>query len=142
MRLVPSPLLLLLEAGAVLAGSRVRGLPGIQDDQLCFRHFSGYLPTKDQKQLFYWYHEAVRTPNEKPVVLWLNGGPGCSSLGGMFTELGPFVIDQNYNISLNPFSWNKVANILFLEQPAGVGFSYPNTPADDQTTANGTADAL
>ena len=142
MRLVPSPLLLLLEAGAVLAGSQVRGLPGIQDDQLCFRHFSGYLPTKDQKQLFYWYHEAVRTPNEKPVVLWLNGGPGCSSLGGMFTELGPFVIDQNYNISLNPFSWNKVANILFLEQPAGVGFSYPNTPADDQTTANGTADAL
>ena len=44
------------------------------------------------KKLFYWYHEAVSEPEKKPWVLWLNGGPGCSSLGGMFGELGPFVV--------------------------------------------------
>ena len=81
-------------------------------------------------------------PEEKPLVLWLNGGPGCSSLGGMFTELGPFVLDANLNITLNPYSFNRVANILFLEQPAGVGFSYPNVPANDETTAVDTVTAL
>lgn len=46
-------------------------------------------------QLFYWYHEAVSNSSQKPLVLWLNGGPGCSSLGGMFTELGPFVVGMD-----------------------------------------------
>ena len=90
----------------------------------------------------YWYVEATEDATEKPVVLWLNGGPGCSSLGGMFTELGPFVISSTGNVSLNPFSWNKVANVLFLEQPAGVGFSYPNLPANDTVTAFETYKAL
>ena len=42
----------------------------------------------------------------------------------MFTELGPYVLDKDLNITINPFAWNKVANVLFLEQPVGVGFSY------------------
>lgn len=75
------------------------------------------------------------------------GGPGCSSLGGMFTENGPFIIqDDGYTIELNEFSWNKVANVIYMEAPAGVGFSYSNTPGDYNTndiqTANDNLVAL
>ena len=118
------------------------------DGCICWKHYSGYLNATDDHKLFYWYHEAVNTndletTNTKPLVLWLNGGPGCSSLGGMFTELGPFVVkDSDLNVELNPYSFNKVANIIFIEQPAGVGFSYPNVPADDKSTAKDTVAAL
>jgi cathepsin A (carboxypeptidase C)/serine carboxypeptidase-like clade 2 len=88
------------------------------------------------------YHEAVSEPEKKPWILWLNGGPGCSSLGGMFVELGPFVVDSGLNVTLNPYAWNKLANVLFLEQPAGVGFSYPSATTDDATTSADTYEAL
>eukprot|EP01018_Ginkgo_biloba_P005867 Gb_20814 [translate_table: standard] len=67
-----------------------------------------------------------------PLLLWLNGGPGCSSLGyGAMTELGPFRVNPDgKTLSSNPYAWNQVANVLFLESPAGVGFSYSNTTDD------------
>jgi len=58
-------------------------------------------------------------------VLWLNGGPGCSSLEGIFEELGPYLINKDgKTLRQNPYSWNKYASIIFLESPAWVGFSY------------------
>ena len=121
---------------------QVHSIPNFDGD-ICWNHYSGYLNATNDHKLFYWYHEAaVGNPEEKPLVLWLNGGPGCSSLGGMWTELGPFVLDKDLNITLNPYSFNKVANILFLEQPAGVGFSYPNVPTNDTMTAIDTVEAL
>merc|ERR1711871_373510 len=123
-------------------GSKPVGTPpGAQQEQ-CFRSFAGYLPVSGDKFLFHWYHEATSAPSSKPVVLWLNGGPGCSSLGGMFTELGPYVLDENLNITYNPFAWNKAANILFMEQPAGVGFSYPGGARNDSLTADDTYEGL
>jgi serine carboxypeptidase-like clade II len=61
-----------------------------------------------------------------------NAGPGCSSVGyGALEELGPFLVQKGKpEISLNPNSWNKEANLLFVESPAGVGFSYTNTTKD------------
>nr|VDC63445.1 unnamed protein product [Brassica rapa] len=58
-------------------------------------------------------------------------GPGCSSIAyGATEEIGPFRINRGSNLYLNSFSWNIEANLLFLESPVGVGFSYTNTSSD------------
>ncbi|XP_034689128.1 serine carboxypeptidase-like 35 [Vitis riparia] len=111
---------------------RVKDLPG--QPAVEFRHYAGYvkLRPQDEKALFYWFFEAQGGVLEKPLVLWLNGGPGCSSIAyGAAQELGPFLVRSNgTQLILNDFSWNKVANILFLEAPVGVGFSYTNKSSD------------
>jgi serine carboxypeptidase-like clade 2 len=120
----------------------VKSLPGLKEAP-CFTHWSGYAKTATEgKELFSWVLEAETEPESKPVVLWLNGGPGCSSLGGMWTELGPFVANKDQSLSLNPYSWNKAANMIFVEQPAGVGFSYPAMDTNDTITADDTYHAL
>lgn len=123
------------------ASDEVTSLPGLSTP-LCFKHYAGYVPVSASKQLFYWYTEATEEPKNKPLILWLNGGPGCSSLLGMFSELGPFVVDENLTVTLNPYAWNQVANVLYMEQPAGVGFSYPAGPTNDTVTAADTYDGL
>ncbi|KNA24330.1 hypothetical protein SOVF_016840, partial [Spinacia oleracea] len=100
-----------------------------------FKHYAGYVNVNVShgRELFYWFFEAVDTPHQKPVVLWLNGGPGCSSIGyGEAEELGPFFPKKGSkpSLNLNKFSWNKASNLLFLESPVGVGFSYTNTSSD------------
>ncbi|CAM0873123.1 unnamed protein product [Alopecurus aequalis] len=117
----------------VQEADRVEKLPG-QPAEVGFRHFSGYVTVNEThgRALFYWLFEATHDVAKKPLVLWLNGGPGCSSVGyGAMMELGPFLIQKGKpELALNPHSWNKEANMLFLESPAGVGFSYTNTTAD------------
>ncbi|KAL5839627.1 hypothetical protein ACOSQ4_012235 [Xanthoceras sorbifolium] len=121
----------------------VTALPG--QPEVEFRHYAGYVTVDDKngRALFYWFYEAMTSPREKPLVLWLNGGPGCSSVGyGATQEIGPFLVDTDgRGLKFNPFSWNKEANMLFLESPIGVGFSYSNTSTDynnlgDNFTAN------
>ncbi|OQS02911.1 serine protease family S10, partial [Thraustotheca clavata] len=88
------------------------------------------LPSNGQN-MFYWLVESQNNPSTDPIVLWLNGGPGCSSLGGLFTELGPFVVKSDLTLGRNPYSWNRKANIVFLESPAGVGYSSPLLSDDE-----------
>ncbi|KAL9123049.1 MAG: hypothetical protein Q9187_000400 [Circinaria calcarea] len=89
------------------------------------KQYSGYLDDdKNDKHLFYWFFESRNDPKNDPVVLWLNGGPGCSSLTGLFLELGPSRIDENLELVYNPYSWNANASVIFLDQPVNVGFSY------------------
>uniref|UniRef100_A0A0D6R2B7 Carboxypeptidase n=1 Tax=Araucaria cunninghamii TaxID=56994 RepID=A0A0D6R2B7_ARACU len=111
---------------------RVLNLPG--QPPVGFNHFAGYVTVNENhgKALFYWFFEAATNPAQKPLVLWLNGGPGCSSVGyGASMELGPFQVQNNTSsLRLNRYSWNKAANVLFLEAPVGVGFSYSNTSSD------------
>lgn len=87
--------------------------------------YSGYLDTLiDGNQLFYVYYQSQTNPSTDPVLLWLNGGPGCSSLFGMLGEIGPVTTDNfSGEFKLNQYSWNMQLNLLFIEQPAGVGFS-------------------
>ncbi|XP_042425863.1 serine carboxypeptidase II-3-like [Zingiber officinale] len=114
-------------------GDKVVRLPG-QPADLHFDQYAGYV-TVDKpngRALFYYFAEAAENSGSKPLVLWLNGGPGCSSLGyGAMEELGPFrVMSDGKTLYRNPYAWNEVANVLFLESPAGVGFSYSNTTSD------------
>lgn len=112
---------------------RVLNLPG-QNFDVSFAHYSGYILVDEEsvRELFYWFFEAAEDPLSKPVVLWLQGGPGCSSIGyGMAEEIGPFHIEKDgKTLYLNPYSWNQVANVLFLESPVGTGFSYSNLSSD------------
>lgn len=100
------------------------------------QHYAGYLDVdvSHGRNLFYWFAESQKSPTSDPLVLWLNGGPGCSSLGGMFTENGPFVVQNDSStVKLSPTSWNLVANMLWIEAPAGVGFSYSDDRSDYNT---------
>ncbi|KAG8046037.1 hypothetical protein GUJ93_ZPchr0008g13065 [Zizania palustris] len=100
--------------------------------------YSGYV-TVDAgagRALFYWLIEAADAadPESAPLVLWLNGGPGCSSVGyGASEELGAFRINPDgKTLFLNPYPWNKVANMLLLDSLAGVGYSYPNKTGEPE----------
>ncbi|KHN05141.1 Serine carboxypeptidase II-3 [Glycine soja] len=112
---------------------KIAALPG-QPYGVNFDQYSGYVTVdpKAGRALFYYFVESPYNPSTKPLVLWLNGGPGCSSLGyGAFEELGPFRINSDgKTLYRNKYAWNEVANVLFLESPAGVGFSYSNTTSD------------
>ncbi len=88
------------------------------------RHFSGYLSSLNSTYLFYWFVESQSDPQSDPLLLWLSGGPGCSSLFGAFAEVGPILIYPNGTLTSNNFAWNQKANLLFIESPAGVGFSF------------------
>ncbi|CCC71897.1 hypothetical protein NCAS_0I02290 [Naumovozyma castellii] len=88
------------------------------------KQWSGYLDYKDSKHFFYWFFESRNDPKNDPIILWLNGGPGCSSFTGLFFELGPSSIGKDMRPIHNLYSWNNNASIIFLEQPLGVGFSY------------------
>nr|CAB3451344.1 unnamed protein product [Digitaria exilis] len=142
--------LLLLAGGAVAAGvpvagveeceergrgDRVEALPG--QPPVGFAQYAGYVTVNEEhgRALFYWLTEADDAAATKPLVLWLNGGPGCSSVAyGASEEIGPFRIKPNgTGLFLNKYSWNREANLLFLESPAGVGFSYTNTTSDLKT---------
>ncbi|CCI43641.1 unnamed protein product [Albugo candida] len=94
-------------------------------DPIQFKQFAGHIQLEENEKLFYWYTESQNDPANDPIVLWLNGGPGCSSLGGFFTENGPFVVQNDATVRLNPYSWNRKVNLLWLESPVGVGFSFP-----------------
>ncbi|XP_042517447.1 serine carboxypeptidase-like 26 isoform X1 [Macadamia integrifolia] len=110
---------------------RITLLPG-QPSNPPISHFSGYITVHPGRALFYWFFEAQSQPSKRPLLLWLNGGPGCSSIGyGAAVELGPFRVKRNgVGLEFNKYAWNKEANLLFVESPVGVGFSYTNTSSD------------
>ncbi|KAI5576480.1 hypothetical protein POPTR_009G056000v4 [Populus trichocarpa] len=113
---------------------RIKMLPG--QPRVNFSQYGGYVTVNESagSALYYYFVEADQHSKESalPLLLWLNGGPGCSSLGyGAMEELGPFRVHSNgKTLYRNKYSWNKVANVLFLESPAGVGFSYSNATSD------------
>jgi len=116
----------------------IKSLPDTEFSTLPFCMYSGNinLPSADgaaqssEKSIFYWLVESERAnstdkslENNDPLVLWFNGGPSCSSLIGLFHELGPFYPTDHSTLARSKFGWNRNANVLFVDSPAGVGFS-------------------
>ncbi|KAF2420190.1 peptidase S10, serine carboxypeptidase [Tothia fuscella] len=86
--------------------------------------YTGYLTSGD-KHFYFAYFESRTSPEDDPLLMWINGGPGCSSMMGLFMENGPCRVNEHGNETIaNPYSWIETANIFFLDQPIGVGFSY------------------
>lgn len=100
-------------------------------DRLDTDWYSGFIDASPTKHLHYVFVTSKGDIANDPVVIWFNGGPGCSSLLALFMEHGPWVIDDGqYYIKKNPYPWNQQANILYIESPAGVGFSIADTDGD------------
>jgi carboxypeptidase C (cathepsin A) len=92
---------------------------------LSFGYYSGYVPINGtSKQLHYVATLSKANGPNDPVIFWYNGGPGCSSMLGLLQENGPYIIDNfETDFKVNNYSWNNNANMIFIEAPAGVGFS-------------------
>jgi len=95
---------------------------------------SGYITVNGTYEngvhLFYWMFESQNSPKSDPLVIWLTGGPGCSSEIALFYENGPYSINDDLSLKINPYSWNTFANLLYVDQPVGTGFSYADHVED------------
>ncbi|KAJ0408978.1 hypothetical protein P43SY_002857 [Pythium insidiosum] len=107
------------------------------DTEFCdaTKQYSGYfkIDGSKSKNYFYWFFESRGDPAKDPVIIWLTGGPGCSSILALFVENGPCSIKDDLSLERNPYSWNERANIMWIDQPIGVGFSYGDKSEYDST---------
>ncbi|XP_016202376.1 serine carboxypeptidase-like 1 isoform X2 [Arachis ipaensis] len=134
-------LLTLSNQSAASDANIVKSLPGFPGE-LPFLLETGYIDVGevDEVELFYYFIESEGEPEDNPLVLWLTGGPGCSALYGLMYEIGPLSFDYGRSsggkkpvLTLNDYSWTKVANIIFLDAPVGTGFSYAKTSSGYNT---------
>jgi carboxypeptidase D len=77
--------------------------------------------------MFFWHYQNRHLADRPRTVIWLNGGPGCSSMDGALMELGPYRVREGGKLAYNEGSWDEFANLLFVDNPVGAGFSYVNT---------------
>ena len=141
-----SALLLFASVSADVPSDLIANIPGYGKPPT--KQYSGFLPADANNTVFlhYWLVTSSGDPATDPLVVWMNGGPGCSSLEGAMYELGPFTFtgadaNQLPTLTLNPNAWTTVASVLFIEQPAGVGFSYAlngSTTSDDYVQSQNT----
>jgi len=124
-----------LLAGCALAAPLADLMPNLPDaPAFTTATYSGYMKVSETKSLHYVFAESESDPANDPVVIWFNGGPGCSSMLAFMQENGPLCIDDGEDfIKTNPYPWNTRMNMLWIESPAGVGYSYAATEEDLQT---------
>ncbi|KAI3736212.1 hypothetical protein L6452_15750 [Arctium lappa] len=113
--------------------SIIKRLPGYPSN-LPFKLETGYvgIGKNEDVQLFYYFVESTRNPEEDPLIFYIPGGPGASALIAFLYEIGPLMFDldngqDNITLKLNPNSWLQMANIIFMDIPAGTGYSYADT---------------
>ncbi|XP_071931851.1 serine carboxypeptidase-like 13 isoform X2 [Coffea arabica] len=124
-----------------MAGSIVKFLPGFEGP-LPFELETGYIGVGESEdgQLFYAFIKSESNPQSDPLILWLDGGPGCSSFSSLFFGTGPVILEPLSfdgtvpKLVLNPSTWTKVVSIIFLDSPAGTGFSYAKTAQASQSS--------
>ncbi|XP_075659627.1 serine carboxypeptidase-like 18 [Castanea sativa] len=129
-----SILLLLVFSSIASSQSVIEYVPGYPG-KLPFKLETGYIGVgdTDEVQLFYYFIESERSPANDPLIFWLTGGPACSGFSALAYEIGPLTFDYaSFNgtlpaVTVNPYAWTQVANIIFIDAPVGAGFSYATT---------------
>lgn len=127
-------LLLSLSSVAIAASEKtaadyfVHSLPGAPDGTLLKMH-AGHIEVspKTHGNLFFWHYQNRHMPDKPRTVIWLNGGPGCSSMDGALMEVGPYRVRKEGKLEYNNGSWDEFANLMFVDNPVGTGFSYVDT---------------
>lgn len=110
-------------------------------EKIGFTSHAGFI-TVDKKynsNLYFWYFPAFNKHKDTPVVLWLQGGPGGSSLFGLFTEIGPLVAKKE-GFSIRKHHWALKNHLIFIDNPVGTGFSFTNKDGyctDEECIAKG-----
>merc|ERR1712183_889633 len=119
-----------VETGRAMARVDSTLLEGINED---IESYSGFLTVDapNQGNMFFWFFPAEENPETAPVVIWLQGGPGGSSMFGALKLHGPIIttVDGNNNLSgveKNPNSWGRKHNMIYIDNPVGAGFSFSN----------------
>ncbi len=103
-------------------------LPGISED---FESYAGFITVEPEtdSHMFFWFFPCTEQPPEDvPVVLWLQGGPGTSSMFGLFEIHGPISAveggSDGVTGEINPYAWTKEANVVYIDNPVGTGYYY------------------
>ncbi|KAH7951188.1 hypothetical protein HPB52_006245 [Rhipicephalus sanguineus] len=94
--------------------------------------YSGYITVNPQynSNLFFWFVPSLKDPENDPVILWMQGGPGTSSLLGFFNEHGPYYLSEDGNeVAFRDLTWTKRYSMLYVDQPVGTGYSYTENDA-------------
>ncbi|KLO08516.1 KEX1 protein [Schizopora paradoxa] len=116
----------------------VRGLPGLSTDPTRPLHmYAGHISSDPEESklpastvtahLFFVLVKARRLADKERILFWFNGGPGCSSMDGFMMETGPFRVDGKGGLRMIDGGWEEYTNMVFVDQPAGTGFSYVST---------------
>uniref|UniRef100_A0A8C6HYN7 Carboxypeptidase n=1 Tax=Mus spicilegus TaxID=10103 RepID=A0A8C6HYN7_MUSSI len=113
-----------IKNGKIKEGQRksmVSPFPGMND-----KSYAGYITVNQtyNSNLFFWFFPARMQPEDAPVVLWLQGGPGGSSMFGLFVEHGPYIITSNMTVVARDFPWTFTLSMLYIDNPVGTGFSF------------------
>lgn len=112
------------------------GIPDVDFD--VGESYAGTLPVgtvgnSTDGQMFFWFFPTAAADQPKEIIIWLNGGPGCSSLSGMIQENGPFQWQSGtFKPNANPWSWHQLTNVVWVEQPIGTGFSTGTVTAKNE----------
>ncbi|XP_076945837.1 serine carboxypeptidase-like [Bidens hawaiensis] len=119
----------------------VHGDPGASVADLA--HHAGYFRLQHtiDARMFYFFFESRKAKSD-PVVIWLTGGPGCASELALFYENGPFKLTKNLSLIWNDYGWDKISNIMFVDQPTGTGFSYSSSDQDLRHDEHGISNDL
>eukprot|EP00058_Branchiostoma_floridae_P015260 XP_002600748.1 hypothetical protein BRAFLDRAFT_83491 [Branchiostoma floridae] len=106
--------------------------------------YSGYLTVNKtySSNLFFWFFPALSDPENAPLLLWLQGGPGGTDMYGLFTETGPFYITQDAQLMSRKVTWASAYSMLYIDNPVGTGFSFTKSDAGFSTNQEEVADNL
>ncbi|XP_072754363.1 venom serine carboxypeptidase-like [Anoplolepis gracilipes] len=123
---VGTPLYLtpLIEGGEI---EEARSKALVQDEEMGdVISYSGYFTVNKEynSNLFFWFFPAMYNPETAPVLLWLQGGPGGSSMVGLFLENGPFIVTPNETLQMREYSWTLTHNVIYIDNPVGTGYSF------------------